>query len=155
MYNNYVYNAKPNTVKFIAWSSLPTQSVWLVLNANSVHNTALFSSTSHFKASCCSLKTFPISIINFESVLNMHKHFKSSDTHQDWHICTFQCMWSLIHCHIMTKLRLPVIWLAARYVVEDRTQTTHWAALGRGIRDPWCPKQQFLTVPSLAIFLAA
>lgn len=127
------------------WFLMPTQFITL-------HYSASLHTSRHLVALC---KTFPISSINFESVLNMHKHFKSSDTHQDWHICTFQCMWSFIHCHIMTKLRLPVIWLAARYVVEDRTQTTHWAALGRGIRDPWCPKQQFLTVPSLAIFLAA
>lgn len=127
------------------WFLMPTQFITL-------HYSASLHTSRHLVAL---YKTFPISSINFESVLNMHKHFKSSDTHQDWHICTFQCMWSLIHCHIMTKLRLPVIWLAARYVVEDRTQTTHWAALGRGIRDPWCPKQQFLTVPSLAIFLAA
>lgn len=50
--------------------------------------------------------------------------------------------------HPNQTLGCLVIWLAARYVVEDRTtETTHWAALGRGVRKPLIHKP----IPELSL----
>lgn len=66
------------------WFLMPTQFITL-------HYSASLHTSRHLVALC---KPFPISVSNLESVLIIYKHLKSSDTHQDWHICTFQSMWS-------------------------------------------------------------
>lgn len=110
MYSNYVYNAKPSEVRFIARSSPPAQSTWPVWKPTqfiTLHYSASPHTSRHLVALLYTLSKFlqqfwviaqPCKIS-----LGAQIHTKTCRTS----FCTFQDKWSYDHCHIMTKLRLP------------------------------------------------